>query len=67
MYPVSTLEGGARVIGEFFPSLYFQKISSGVFNKGLGIAELYQNHLVLAGFCLVYVAIATLLLRKQEA
>ncbi|KAB2943216.1 MAG: ribosome-associated ATPase/putative transporter RbbA [Hyphomicrobium sp.] len=67
MYPVSTLEGGARVIGELFPALYFQRISTGVFNKGLGLAELYKNHLVLALFFIVFLAAATLLLRKQEA
>jgi ribosome-dependent ATPase len=67
MYPVATLEGAARIIGESFPALYFQKISSGVFNKGLGLAELYANHLVLAVFCVAYLALAALLLRKQEA
>ncbi len=67
MYPVSTLEGAARVIGELFPALYFQNISAGVFNKGLGLAQLYTNHLVLAGFFVGFLALATLLLRKQEA
>jgi ribosome-dependent ATPase len=67
MYPVSTLEGGAKVIGSLFPSLYFQRISAGVFNKGLGFAALYRDHLVLALFCIVFLAAATLLLRKQEA
>ncbi|MFA5952051.1 MAG: ribosome-associated ATPase/putative transporter RbbA [Hyphomicrobium sp.] len=67
MYPVSTLEGGAWLIGRLFPSYYFQKISSGVFNKGLGLADLYQNHLALAGFCVVFITAATLLLKKQEA
>ena len=67
MYPVSALEGGARVIGAVFPALYFQRISTGVFNKGLGLAELYGNHLMLALFCAVYLTAATLLLRKQEA
>jgi ribosome-dependent ATPase len=67
MYPVSTLEGGARVIGTLFPSLYFQRISTGVFNKGLGLVDLYANHLVLALFCIVFLAAAALLLRKQEA
>lgn len=66
MYPVSALEGGARVIGAVFPALYFQRISTGVFNKGLGLAELYGNHLMLALFCAVYLTAATLLLRKQE-
>lgn len=67
MYPVSTLEGGARVIGALFPSLYFQNISAGVFNKGLELSSLYQNHLILLGFYIAYLAIATLLLRKQES
>jgi ribosome-dependent ATPase len=67
MYPVSTLEGGAKVIGSLFPSLYFERISAGVFNKGLGFAALYRDHLTLALFCIVFLAVATLLLRKQEA
>ncbi|MFX4223220.1 MAG: ribosome-associated ATPase/putative transporter RbbA [Thalassobaculum sp.] len=67
MYPVATLEGGARFIGEAFPALYFQKISAGVFNKGLGLPELYANHLTLGGFVVLYWVLATLLLRKQEA
>ena len=67
MYPVSTLEGGAAFIGQAFPALYFQQISAGVFNKGIGIASLYPNHLVLAAFCVLFWTVATLLLRKQEA
>jgi ribosome-dependent ATPase len=67
LYPVSTLEGGARVIGMLFPALYFQRISTGVFNKGLAMPTLYPNHLALAAFCVVFLALATLLLRKQEA
>lgn len=66
MYPVSALEGSARVIGTLFPALYFQRISTGVFNKGLGFAELYANHLALALFCVVFLTAASLLLRKQE-
>ncbi|MEQ8585771.1 MAG: ribosome-associated ATPase/putative transporter RbbA [Thalassobaculaceae bacterium] len=67
MYPIATLEGGARVIGEAFPALYFQQISAGVFNKGLGLPDLYANHLMLFGFLVAYWLLATLLLRKQEA
>ncbi|WP_118136196.1 ribosome-associated ATPase/putative transporter RbbA [Oceanicella sp. SM1341] len=67
MYPVSTLEGSARVVGQAFPPLYFQKISAGVFNKGLGLADLWSNHLALAGFCAAFWLLATLLLSKQEA
>jgi ribosome-dependent ATPase len=67
MYPISTLEGAARVIGTLFPALYFQKISSGVFNKGLTIDALWLNHATLAAFCFAFVAIAAVLLKKQEA
>ncbi|GAB5467576.1 MAG: ribosome-associated ATPase/putative transporter RbbA [Rhodospirillales bacterium] len=67
LYPVATLRGASRVIGEAFPALYFQRISAGVFNKGLEFADLYVNQLVLAGFCLVFWLAASLLLAKQEA
>ena len=67
MYPVSTLEGGARVIGHLFPPLYFQRIKSGVFNKAQDFASLYPNHLMLIVFCIVYWAAAAALLRRQEA
>ncbi len=66
LYPVSTLEGVARIAGHAFPALYFQKITSGVFNKGLSFASLYPSYLWLLVFYLVFWALATLLLRKQE-
>lgn len=67
LYPVSTLEGFGRVVGHVFPALYFQRIASGVFNKGLGFGSLHQNFLWLALFCIAFWALATILLRKQEA
>ncbi|MDI4638517.1 MULTISPECIES: ribosome-associated ATPase/putative transporter RbbA [Halomonadaceae] len=66
MYPVSTLEGGASLIGKAFPALYFQQISAGVFNKGLDLRVLYPNHLLLGGFCVLFWVVASALLRKQE-
>lgn len=67
MYPVSTLDGGARLIGQMFPALYFQRISAGVFNKGLGLDVLYPNHIALIAFYIGFLALAALLLKKQEA
>ena len=67
MYPVSTLEGGARVIGQLFPALYFQRISSGAFSKGQDMAALYPNFIALAAFCIVFLGAAALLLKRQEA
>lgn len=66
LYPVSTLEGVAAAIGRGFPALYFQRISAGVFNKDLGLAALWPDHLALALFCVLYWIAASLLLSKQE-
>ena len=55
--PVSTLTGGARIVGLFFPAGWFQQISVGTFTKGLGIAELWPYILVLAGFTFTFIAI----------
>ncbi len=67
LYPVSTLEGGGWLIGHSFPALYFQKVTSGVFNKGLGFSSLYTSYLWLMLFCLVFWTMAALFLKKQEA
>jgi ribosome-dependent ATPase len=65
--PVSTLTGGARIVGLFFPAGWFQQISVGTFTKGLGIAELWPCILALAGFTFTFIAVAALALKKQEA
>jgi ribosome-dependent ATPase len=65
--PVSSLSGAARVVGLLFPAAWFQPISVGVFAKGLGLADLWPDMLALAGFGAVFIALAALLLRKQEA
>ncbi len=64
--PVSTLSGGAKVISLVFPSSYFQQISLGAFAKDLGFVDLYQSHLVLAGFAILFLAAAWSLLKTQE-
>ncbi|MCI4663176.1 MAG: ribosome-associated ATPase/putative transporter RbbA [Neomegalonema sp.] len=65
LYPRASLEGSARVIGAVFPSSYFQHIASGVTNKQLGFAELYQSHLILLATTAVFLGIAAALLSKQ--
>ncbi|MBO0710438.1 MAG: ribosome-associated ATPase/putative transporter RbbA [Acetobacteraceae bacterium] len=66
MVPVSSLSGGARVLGLGFPSSWYQPISSGAFTKGLGLSVLWPNLVMLAIFSVVFHTIAQLLLRKQE-
>lgn len=66
MTPVSTLGGGAKVMGAMFPAPYFQQISVGSFTKGLSFPDLWSNHLYLAGFGMSFFLIATFFLRKQD-
>ena len=66
MQPVSTLEGGAAIIGELFPTTYFMTISLGTFTKALSFHELAPDFLALAAFFPVLTILSMTLLRKQE-
>ncbi|MFY9329456.1 MAG: ribosome-associated ATPase/putative transporter RbbA [Georgfuchsia sp.] len=64
--PVSSLEGGARFVGEIFPATHFVTICRGTFSKALGFADLGSSLLPLALAIPVIVALSVLLLNKQE-
>ncbi|MER2606948.1 MAG: ribosome-associated ATPase/putative transporter RbbA [Siculibacillus sp.] len=64
--PVTSLEGAARFVGLGFPTSWFQTVSIGVFAKGLGFADLWREDVILAGFAVLFLAVARLLLDKQE-
>jgi ribosome-dependent ATPase len=66
MQPVSTLEGGGRVMGSLWPAAYYLHLSVGAFTKGLGTIELMPDLLRLAAFSPVFWILCSLLLRKQE-
>ena len=66
MQPVSSLEGGAYVIGHSFPMMYFLNISVGSFTKALGFAELRGDVLALLVFFPVLTLLSMALLRPQE-
>jgi ribosome-dependent ATPase len=65
-YPTSTLEGTGRIFGMLFPASWFQTISLGVFDKGLGFTSFLPQLAALAGFAVGFLGIARLLVRKQE-
>jgi ribosome-dependent ATPase len=67
LVPVSSLSGGGRLLGLGFPPAWYQPISVGAFTKALGFEQLWPNVLVLAGFFVVYLVAAQLILPKQEA
>ena len=67
LVPVSSLTGGARLLGLGFPSAWYETVSVGAFTKGLGFADLWPKVAVLAAFFVAYSVAAILILRKQEA
>jgi ribosome-dependent ATPase len=64
--PVSSLEGGARFVGEIFPATHFITICRGTFSKALGFAELSASLLPLALAIPVILGLSVVLLKKQE-
>jgi len=65
--PVSSLSGGARIIGLSFPSSWYQQVSVGVFAKALGVADLWRDIAAIVLIALVFLVLSLALLRKQEA
>lgn len=65
LYPASTLEGMARVMGVGFPALWFQTVSLGVFAKGLEANAFIPEIAALIGFGLLFLLLARLIVRKQ--
>ncbi|MGA9823508.1 MAG: ribosome-associated ATPase/putative transporter RbbA [Methylocystis sp.] len=66
LQPVSTLSGGAKIIGSIWPTSYYMHASKGVFTKGLGADLLMQDVIFLACSVPLLWAVSTLALRKQE-
>ncbi len=65
--PVSSLEGGARIVGEIFPGSYFLTICRGTFSKALGFADLSPLLLPLACSIPVILGLSIALLKKQDS
>jgi ribosome-dependent ATPase len=66
LQPVSTLAGGARVVGTIWPTTYYMHASVGAFTKGLGPSLLAFDALAIAAFIPVLTALAVATLRAQE-
>ena len=66
IYPLSTMEGGALIIGKTFPSSWYYTVSVGSFTKGLHTADLLHEYAAIAAFAATSLILACLLLKKQE-
>ncbi|UOK72834.1 ribosome-associated ATPase/putative transporter RbbA [Ancylobacter polymorphus] len=67
LVPVSSLSGGARLMGLAFPSAWYQQVSVGTFTKALGFGALWHDIAMVFVLALVFIAGAMLALRKQGA
>jgi ribosome-dependent ATPase len=66
LQPVSTLEGGARIVGQVWPASYYMHASLGTYTKGLLPRLMIGDLLFLAGCIPVFLAISWIGLQKQE-
>lgn len=64
--PVSSLEGGGRLIGQVYPATHMLTISRGVFSKALDFASLQSSFWPLLAAIPVILGASVLLLKKQE-
>jgi ribosome-dependent ATPase len=64
--PVSSLSGSARVMGQVFPSTYFQQISIGACTKALGFSDLTIPMVALGALAVGYLLVTLARLKTQE-
>lgn len=64
--PLSSLEGAGKWIGTLYPATYMLAISRGVYNKALGLADLWPQFGPMLASVPVLLAATVALLRKQE-
>ena len=66
LQPVSTLEGGAKIIGSIWPTTYYMHSSVGAYTKGLAPQLMLQDLLVLACTIPILLTISVIGLKKQD-
>ncbi|MGA7882538.1 MAG: ribosome-associated ATPase/putative transporter RbbA [Terrimicrobiaceae bacterium] len=64
--PVSSLEGFGRLVGDIYPTAYYNTISRGTFSKALGLAGLHDAFLPLLIAIPVLIGLSMAFLKKQE-
>jgi ribosome-dependent ATPase len=64
--PVSSLQGGSRLLGQIYPATHMFLISRGVFSKGLGLSDLHTEFWPLLVAVPVILGVSVALLKKQE-
>jgi len=65
MFPREAMPGAARAIGLLLPLTYYLQIMRGIVLKGVGLAELWPQALMLVVFALLFFTFSTLRFQKQ--
>ncbi|WP_137221224.1 ribosome-associated ATPase/putative transporter RbbA [Shewanella sp. MEBiC00475] len=65
--PTSTLEGGGYIIGMMWPATYYMHLSVAAFTKGLSFFALTGDLMMLSIYGPIFVVLAAVCLKKQEA
>ncbi len=64
--PVSSLEGGGKMIGQIYPTTHFVTISRGTFSKALGFNDLTASFIPLLLAFPILIGLSAMLIRQQE-
>jgi ABC-2 type transport system permease protein len=65
VYPRSAMPAIPTFIGDLLPLTYFIRISRGIITKGVGLTFVWQDGLVLLGYGLVVILVASLSFKKR--
>lgn len=66
LYPLASMEGSGRIIGQIFPAYWYLNITLGTFARGLNTRDLLTEYAAISLFAIVTTFLACLLLKKQE-
>ncbi len=65
VYPRNAMPLVPQLIGDLLPLTYFIRLSRGIITKGVGMSFLWQDGLVLVGYCVVVLLVASLSFKKR--
>ncbi len=65
IYPMEPMPAAVRFVGQLIPLTYFNRIVRGIFTKGVGLAFMWQDVLVLAIYGVVVMVASALMFKKR--
>lgn len=66
LIPVSSLEGGAKIMAHIYPTMHFMKIIHGVYLKNLDLISLFPQVLLLVLYFFILFSLGIVVFKKRE-